>query len=943
MCVVLAAAVCVLAPTTAKAVESAPKLACAEVQGDARSASDVASRCGHDVEVSSARTEWNTLFAEANGTMRLVVSAGAVRTRSGSADWVPVDSSIVTGPDGFKVASPVTEMVFSDGTSDVPLARIERNGHELSFDVPFDLPAPVASGSQLTYLNVLPGVDLIVTVHPDATGFSEVFRVASPAAASDPRLGELAFPVDVSAGLDLVAEGGGFVVRTADGESVFTSPTPAMWDSAAPASLGASPQAVGGLKSLLTSASQLSAASGEVAVGDRTIAPLGSEAVAWMPATVSDGAVSVVPDPGLLNDPATVWPVYIDPSVSGSLNQWTAVRDAYSPAYNFNPDQGVGLCSRATSSTCSTTFKSRLLWQFAGLDAVGALDPSQVISATFAAVGTHSYDCTARPVTLYGVADFDVNTPWPGGGYWAPLSTQVVAHKAACADQPVRWIEFPATSHAQAIAAANTTLGSFGLAADESSMAYWKRYRYDATFSVTYNRPPNIPAGVKFTNPAVPCAMGTGRPYVRVVAPTIYGVLSDPDGQNVQANVDVYTAGTVNPILWHGRPAAQGSGAGQAVQVGGMVDGGIYRVQMNAVDSDIWGGAAVACEVAVDLSAPALPGVGPVTGQPAVYLANETSGGVGVVGKFAFTNGGSPDVARYKYSFNSSALDLSATAAAPVAMFNPTLVGSQTLFVQSVDRAGWTSAVVAYRFSVAFAGASGTWLLNEGTGTSSADSSGGAKPLTVSATTAWTGGVLADFEVNVADRALQFDAASDSAATASRVVATDGTFTVMAFVKLDDKAGTYTAVSQNGVATSGFELGHRVDAACPTGTGTCWGMWMNTTDSASAGTPVRALSSVPVRAGSWVQLTGVHIKGADTMQLTVCELGSPSSPGTQEPQATGLLPFHASWNAVGPLQIGRGQAWGLPARSWHGGVGEVRAFTGALTLAQIRTSCQNPG
>lgn len=67
------------------------------------------------------------------------------------------------------------------------------------------------------------------------------------------------------------------------------------------------------------------------------------------------------------------------------------------------------------TTTCSTTFKSRLLWTFTGLGAIGSLSSSQITSATFSAVGTHSFDCTPREISLHRVADFNSATPWPGG------------------------------------------------------------------------------------------------------------------------------------------------------------------------------------------------------------------------------------------------------------------------------------------------------------------------------------------------------------------------------------------------------------------------------------------------------------------------------------------------------------------------------------------------
>ena len=452
------------APAAARCVASVPEVATAVA---------LAQRCKTEVEVVSERTEWNTTVALPDGSMRLDVWIGAVRTKESGA-WAAVDNTVVAQGGALEAASAVTPMTFSDGSGAEPFATIERDGHELSFDVPFDLPAPTVDGAQLTYAQVLPGVDLIVTVNEDATGFSEVLRVESPEAAADPRLKDLRFAVATSDGLEVEGTDGGFVAADAAGDVVFSAPTPAMWDSSSvDLAPGATDAAVGAEEDL----------------ADPTVEPVGGETVTAIPAEVSPGELTITPDAEMLTDPATVWPVYIDPDARGTLNRRSAVRTEYGTKYDFTGDEGVGLCSSASSPTCAKTFKSRLLYQFAGLELLGSIEPDDVLWGVFAVDGTHSNSCTPQPVTLYAVADFDQNTVYPGGGYWAELQTLTIAHRSACSARlEPRRIEFDAKAQARAVAAANASRSSFGIASDESSMAYWKRYDSNAVFSVTYNR-----------------------------------------------------------------------------------------------------------------------------------------------------------------------------------------------------------------------------------------------------------------------------------------------------------------------------------------------------------------------------------------------------------------------------------------------------------------------
>jgi hypothetical protein len=903
---------------------------CVGEAGTAGDAAVLAAVCDVPVEVVAERTAWSSTFALPDGSVRLDSSMAAVRTDV-SGVWEPVDPSLVVTGDGVQVVSAVVPMVFSDGSDGMPLVRVERDGHEVVFDAPFELTEPVVEGARVTYPAVLPGVDLVVSVNEDATGFSQVLRVESAQAAANPALAELTFDVVTSEGVRLEERDGGFAVADAAGGAVLTSPAPTMWDSghADGTARGTTPPGAFG------------AGAHDV---DPTLAPPPGAAVEVMASELRGDAVTVVPDADLLSDPATTWPVFIDPGMSGSLNQRTAVRTVIGNAYNFAGDEGVGLCNKATSDTCSHTFKSRVLYQFAGLAGLGALEPDDVQSAVFAVTGTHSYSCTPMPVTLYAVADFDQSTPYPGGPQWDALQTQTITHRSGCgAGREPRRIEFDATAQARAVAAANTSLASFGLAADEGSMASWKRYAWDASFSITYNRAPTAPTNVRTTDPDTTCTVGAGRPYVRSLRPTLRAVLADPDGGNVAGYVEVIDLGTGGRVWGPAVLPGQGSGAEHAVQVpaGVLADGRSYRWSIRGDDGQR-SGPTVSCELTVDTTAPVVPGVTGVAGTGLVVYPESpvAAGGLGVEGRFTFTNGGSSDVEYYRYTFLGQPQRTVPEGAATV-RFVPTEVGSQTLTVESIDRAGNVSPARVYRFTVGFPALSDAWQLDEAAGSVAANVNGAAQPLAVSSSTTRTAGLGAMYDYPD-DRALQFDALTDVARTAGPVVRSDGSYAVMATVRLDDVGGTYTAVSQSGAQTSGFELGHRVDAACPAGTGGhCWALWATGSDVASA-SPVVVRSAVPARPGSWVQLTGMRNAGTGTLELAVCEYGTPDDALTPRPVSAAPVAAPTAWTAAGPLQVGRGGTLAAPARGWHGAVGQVRTYTGPLPVEKLRVSCTNP-
>ncbi|CAM3461902.1 hypothetical protein GCM10007368_28360 [Isoptericola cucumis] len=948
-----------IVPVSAGADEVAVE--CVPVVDDAVAAAQVAAECGSEVEIRSERSPWDTVFATPAGGMRVETSAAAVRTEV-NGSWQEIDTTLALGAAGVEAAAAALPIVFSDGSAGMPLARIESGGHVLEFHAPFELTAPSVSGDRVTYPDVLPGVDLIASIDPDGTGFSEVLRVASAQAAANPALAELGFPVEVSEGLTVSEADGGFVASDAAGVRVFTSPTPLMWDSGsatAPAPAPAPASAPDGGSGVSGTSASTGAAlvagvdetSGEPVADDLVVAPGLDSAVMPMPVEVSGGSVTLTPDAGMLADPGTSWPVFIDPGVSGSRHEWTALRSGMSSDYKFSGDQGLGFCDVSVTSACGRDFTSRLVWEFHGLSKVSNVAAGDITSATFSAYGTHSFNCTAYAVQAFNVESIVSGTTWGSNSGWTAgnrQSTRSVAHRPGCDGEPRR-IAWDIKQAAQEAASYNHAYITIGLrAADESTMAKWKRYKNTAKLSVSYNRAPVMPTtkSMKTTASGSNLACSTsksGTDSIRTTRPTLRAHGVDPDGQKVRLRFKATDVATGDKVWQSSLTTARASGQQHTVKVpsGVLKDERVYRWRAESQDPGgrKSGWSDDMCYIRPDMTPPNKPTV-----TSNAYPENRVNGEVGTSGTFKFGPNGSKDVVKYKYSFNSDALNRHKPGSSASVSFTPESGGSQVLYVQSFDKAGRGSPVNVYRFSVAFPTVSGLWHLDEGSGTQASDAAPAevagqeaSHPLTLSdasmwAPAGWDGG----------GSALTFGA-GEAAHTDGPVLDTSKSYTVSAFVDLAATDTHRFAVSQDGQFSSAFKLGYLRDSSrCDGGAAGCWAFLAYARD---GGGGLAATSPVPAVTDTWVHLTGVYDAGASTssnsasatLKLYVC--GGATDWEPRLATMVSLNPDGLGWSAGGDLQAGRAQYSAKATQGWAGQIDDVRAYDVALGEDQIRRVC----
>ncbi|HEY3772277.1 MAG TPA: alpha-L-arabinofuranosidase C-terminal domain-containing protein [Solirubrobacteraceae bacterium] len=218
----------------------------------------------------------------------------------------------------------------------------------------------------------------------------------------------------------------------------------------------------------------------------------------------------------------------------------------------------------------------------------------------------------------------------------------------------------------------------------------------------------------------------------------------------------------------------------------------------------------------------------------------------------------------------------------------------------------------------------GHWTFDEGSGTTAADSVTPGEPLTLENGAGWAAGTVGPYALSLDGTAQQY------AQTADPVIATGQSFTVSAWVYLDNANGYQTFVSQDGVAPgdqtgtniSGFFLQLRADTHQ-------FAFTLPNYDSTAAGAVIATDSDVIPQPDEWYLLTGVYNAQARTASLYVNgNLG----------QTVHRVPH---WSATGPLAVGR-SLFNADTDFVSGRVDDVRTYAGALGHAAI-SALAGPG
>ncbi|WP_345438306.1 LamG-like jellyroll fold domain-containing protein [Actinoallomurus vinaceus] len=789
---------------------------------------------GEPTEVLEERSESQRVLANPDGSMTLedYVQPKWVKRSDG---WIPVDTSLVRKASGVLAPKATSADLSFSGGGDSALVTIAKGGDKLSLAWPWKLPTPVVDGDTATYPEAIPGVAGVdLRLRAGSQGFSEQVIVKTREAAADPKLAQVRFTASIQGGGSLRSDGEGDIdFADSAGTSLFHAPTPMMWDSA------------GGTGS--TTAKKISG-SPRVAAEE----PGESTHQAQMDVSLSGQDLVVAPDQTMMRSPDTQFPVVLDPDWTTSKlgskgTAWADVSSSGLHSYNGSEwkQVKVGHYEGWPGSPSSDTYRAFFKYN------VSKALHKKIISAEFHAFLDRSFTCTESAVELWQTKAFSSSTRWSNKP--ALVAGSEIASSKTSGGEPGCDAHDVKLNATKAVTGNASSVYLALKGGSESSHSY--KYFSNVYLTVNFDSYPTV-SGLGMSNPKTGCGSSTAPIVVGNSKPSLVATILDPDPENPHADFEVWSGATGGSKVASKTTAGAKSGSqhSMALPDTALVDGQTFRWRVTPVDTAYAGTPSGWCFYSIDRTAPeSAPGV---TSDLKDLDSGESNDAIGRTATFTFAPNGATGVTNYRYAWNDDAAAGAANAPSVPAGTDGTAKVTLTvpftpditfrLYVFSFDKASNRSAnpgVFEFQLSSP-SGPVGHWTLDETSGTALSDSAG-----TNNATL--NGG--APGASGRVQSGVGFNGTTDYAETSGPVLRTDKSFTVTAWVRLENTKFWATAVSQDGTPNSAFYLQYSLEE-------NRWAM---------AGCGTRATSLSPPVLNRWTHLTGVYDAAAKQDRLYV--------------------------------------------------------------------------
>ncbi|MFJ5780377.1 DNRLRE domain-containing protein [Streptomyces sp. NPDC093094] len=670
-----------------------------------------------------------------------------------------------------------------------PLITLHVEDHDIQLTWPGPVPAPIIDGNRALYPEIFPGGDLVLMADDD--GFGQLIVLKNRQAASDPHVQQLVYGLHSASLTFRLSPVSGIVsALSAYGDEVAVSSTPFMWDSSgSPAvtdgTTGASaqptaPETPSPSDSVVFSPSDSASPTEEGPIEsdeqsdtdvevlpsatDGSAPPLSESPLPSVPSeptpepsrtgdastfslpgldgpspdsrgdlvdvSLAAGTWSLTPSQDFLADPATVYPVFIDPPFKRPSINWTTAYDRHPHAtfYNGKGFNKGGTHEARVGFESDTWGTSRSFFNFPfDKDLKG----TKIIKAKLRLLETYAWSCSARSMSVHLTGPIDGHTNWKN----APrlhdgnkLATRTFAHgwKTSCGDE---YEEFIVTAGAQQAANDGDDTITFGLRArDEDSQYAWKKFQANGEnppmIEVFFNRKPVIVPNSLGLEPDARCT--TTKPYVRMGPGTLTfsARATDKDANLTYIDFDLWPAHqlpTTGDLLGAAGKALVGGDKADALKnaffsTSTLSNGTTYSWRVRAFDdrntSSSYYPLKNACRFVYDATAPLPPKVTstdfPNADADINGFGNSAEDALwspikfGTPGSFTVQARNS-DVVRFEYGFNSPNYLFSKTKAAGTTTSitgKPPAAGPNVLYIRAIDSAGNPSEPTRYFFYV---------------------------------------------------------------------------------------------------------------------------------------------------------------------------------------------------------------------------------------------------
>ncbi|MCP9986074.1 sugar-binding protein [Streptomyces sudanensis] len=651
---------------------------------DIASARVAARLSGKRVEALSERTETSTTWVNKDGSLTSEIVAGPVRfTDKVTGQWRDVDLDMVSGPDGSvapiahpqglrlagkSAQAPARSLAATGQAKPVDLVTLGEGEEQITLQWKGGLPAPKLEGNRAEYVDAVPGADVVVEA--TRTGFEQFVEIKQRPADDG-----YTYTLPLKAkGLKAVPQADGSVLFTdTKGTERALMPAPVMWDA--------------------------------------TVDPVSGEHTRKVPVAmkvVQKGAtidLVVIPDAKFLADPATKYPVTVDPSTSSLGNLFdTYVQQGVT--YDTSAEQELDFGNPGTKNADGTPriAQTYITWRTAPF--ADALVSSAKLSLWNFHSGNYTgSSCPAQPWEVWTANNATTASRWTNRPAMVTrmATSSETRGNASCSTQPDGWINADVTDLAQHWSNNKWSQAGMGIrAADETVTGQWKRVNSANAAAnppklvVTYNYRPRT--GTK--QEAGPPYFSYGGAYtVNTTTPTLRDTFVDPNGDKIQGAYQIFDTATNTQVGAVLRSAFVPSGqpAPVTVPAGVLTNGKTYQFRTSPYDGVHYNlGWSEWKTFTVDTTNPSAPARIVSTDYPTGQWVK----GAGQAGTFTVTPNGT-DHNWLEWSLDGVTWTKVATGgstAAKAISVTPPKDGSHTLQVRQVDRADNKSEAIEYLF-----------------------------------------------------------------------------------------------------------------------------------------------------------------------------------------------------------------------------------------------------